>query len=226
MKKVCLFLLVLQLSFSQSGQKRVLGEFYELKVYDGINVVLTKSNRNFLEISGENAQNVVVVNRSGTIKLKMEFLKKFKGENTIINIEHKTPVFLIESQRGSKIIIKDTMDQSTVYFKTSFGGQINAQLNVKKARSISVFGGVIQLTGKTDSHEAKTSLGGILKATRLKSNQTKVNASLGGVCSVHGAEVFEASASLGAVINIYGSPKSLTQTSSLRGQVLEKQTNE
>ena len=51
MKKVCLFLLVLQLSFSQSGQKRVLGEFYELKVYDGINVVLAKSNRNFLEIS-------------------------------------------------------------------------------------------------------------------------------------------------------------------------------
>ena len=150
-------MLVLQLSFSQSGQKRELGEFYELKVYDGINVVLAKSNRNFLEISGENSQNVVVVNRSGTIKLKMEFLKKFKGENTIINIEHKTPVFLIESQRGSKIIIKDTMDQPTVYFKTSFGGQINAQLNVKKVRSNSVFGGVIQLTGKTDSHEAKAS---------------------------------------------------------------------
>ena len=54
MYRALLFLFALQFSFSQSELKRVLGEFKELKVYDGINVVLKKSNRNFLVILGEN----------------------------------------------------------------------------------------------------------------------------------------------------------------------------
>ena len=219
-------MLVFQLSFSQTKEKRVLGEFNEVKVYDGINLVLKKSNRNFLKVSGENAQNVVVLNRSGTVKLKMEFLKKFKGENTIVNIEHKDPVFLIESLQGSKVIVKDTIDSSTVYFKTSTGGQINAHIKVKKVRSTSSSGGIIQLTGRTNSHEAKASSGGIIKASKVISIQTKANTSFGGVCSAFGTEVFEATASFGGVVNIYGSPSSLTQSSSFGGDIIEKQINE
>jgi hypothetical protein len=226
MYRALLFLFALQFSFSQSELKRALGEFNELKVYDGITVVLKKSNKNFLVISGENSQNVVVINKSGIMKVKMELFKRFNAENTTINIEHKSPVFLIESQQGSKIIIKDTIFQSTVYFKTSFGGQISAQLNVKKVRSISVSGGVIQITGRTGSHEAKAVFGGVTKASKLISDQTNANASSGGVCSAFGAEVFEATASLGGVVNVHGSPKSLTQSSFLSGQVIEKQINE
>jgi hypothetical protein len=226
MYRALLFLFLFQFSFSQSELKRVLGEFKELKVYDGINVVLKKSNRNFLVILGENSQNVVVVNKSGTLKLKMGLFKKLKGENTIINVEHKSPVFLIESQQGSKIIIKDTVSQSTVYFKTSSGGQISAQLNVKKVRSISNYGGIIQITGRTGSHEAKAASGGVIKASKLISGQTIINTFSGGVCSAFGTEVFEATATLGGVANVYGSPKSLTQSSSFGGQVIEKQINE
>ena len=226
MYRVLFFLFMLQFSFSQSELKRDLGEFQELKVYDGINVVLKKSNKNFLVISRENSQNVVVVNKAGTIKVKMGLLKKFNGERTIIKIEHKSPIFLIESQQRSKIIIKDTVFQSIVYFKTSTGGQINATLNVKKARSISSLGGIIQLTGKTSSHEAKAITGGVITASNLISSQTNANTSSGGVCSAFGAEVFEATASLGGVVNVHGSPKSLTQSSFLGGQVIEKNSNE
>ena len=172
-------------------------------MYDGINVVLNKSNRNFLVILGENSQNVVVINKSGTMKLKMELFKRFNAENTTINIEHKSPVFLIESQQGSKIIIKDTISQSTVYFKTSSGGQISAQLNVKKVRSISVSGGVIQITGRTGSHEAKAASGGVIKASKLISDQTIMPTRLLGVfVALLGPEVFEATASLGGVVNV------------------------
>jgi len=93
MYRALLFLFALQFSFSQSELKRALGEFNELKVYDGITVVLKKSNKNFLVISGENSQNVVVINKSGIMKVKMELFKRFNAENTTINIEHKSPVF-------------------------------------------------------------------------------------------------------------------------------------
>ncbi len=152
--------------------------------------------------------------------------KKFKGENTIVNIEHKDPVFLIESLQGSKVIVKDTIDSSTVYFKTSTGGQINAHIKVKKVRSTSSSGGIIQLTGRTNSHEAKESSGGIIKASKVISIQTKANTSFGGVCSAFGTEVFEATASFGGVVNVYGSPSSLTQSSSFGGDIIEKQINE
>ena len=226
MTRVIILILIFQVSFSQTEQKRVLGDFNEIKVYDGINVFLKKSNRNFLEVSCENTQNVVVINRSGTIKLKMNLLKKFQGENTVVNIEHKEPVFLIESQQGSKIIVRDTIDSSTIYFKTSSGGQINAQIKVKKVRSTSASGGVIKLTGSTSSHEAKAISGGIINASKVISAQTKVNTSSGGFCNAFGKEVFEATASFGGVINVYGSPNALTQSSSFGGQIIEKQSNE
>jgi|TARA_B110000914_G_scaffold132444_1_gene115765 hypothetical protein len=225
MKRIVL-LLALQISFSQSEHKRVLEGFNELKVYNGIMVILKKSNRNFVEIFGENQESVRVVNRSGIIKLKMKLSKKFKRENTTVNIEHKSPVFLIESQQGSEIIIRDTINQTTVYFKTSSGGQISAVINVKKTRSTSSTGGIIQLTGKTISLEAKARSGGVVKAATLISEQTKASASLGGVCGAFANEVFEASASFGGEVSVYGDPKSLIQTSSYGGKITEKQVNE
>ena len=217
MKGLLIFFFFFQGAFSQPAQKSILGDFNELKAYDGLNVVLIKSDTNTATISGDNQNKVLVINKSGILKLKMEWFKRLKGENTIVRIEHKTPILLIESTQGSKVISENPIIQATLYLKAGSGGQINVFVECEKTRSIVVSGGTITLKGKTRSLEAKARSGGELHAPNLISNQTKASASTGGVCSALAKNIFEADASLGGKIKIYGSPKTLIQQSFLGG---------
>ena len=74
MKGLLIFFFFFQSVFSQPAQKIILGDFNELKVYDGLNVVLIKSDTNTATISGDNQNKVLVINKSGILKLKMDIL--------------------------------------------------------------------------------------------------------------------------------------------------------
>ena len=56
--KNILFLLLTQFLFSQI--EKTIGDFQELKVLDGINVVLEEGEENILKITGDNKEKVVV----------------------------------------------------------------------------------------------------------------------------------------------------------------------
>ena len=125
MKKI-IFLLLSQIVFSQVEKN--IGDFQELKVLDGINVILEKATENNIKISGDNTENVVVINKSGTLILRMQLVKKLKGQNTVIKLKHKSRIFLVEAKQSATIISKDTLKQSTMYLKAASGGQIELNL--------------------------------------------------------------------------------------------------
>jgi hypothetical protein len=52
-------------------------------------------------------------------------------------------------------------------------------------------------------------------------NQAKQKVSSGGSCKANARDIFEAKASLGGAIGVYGSPKTLNQTISLGGNITE-----
>ena len=66
----------------------------------------------------------------------------------------------------------------------------------------------------------------MVKANNLFSSQTEVSVSSGGSCKAHARDVFEAKASLGGAIDVYGSPKTLNQTISLGGNITEIKNND
>ena len=78
MKKVLftLFILFNSFLFSQSPITRTLGEFKEIKVYDLINVDLIKSSENKITISGKYAEDVNVVQKNNTLKIRMKEFSK------------------------------------------------------------------------------------------------------------------------------------------------------
>jgi hypothetical protein len=75
MKKI-IFLLFIQSVFSQIEKN--IGDFQELKVLDGINVVLEKGEQNILKITGDNTENVVIINKIRLINNKNAACKKTK----------------------------------------------------------------------------------------------------------------------------------------------------
>ena len=58
-----IFLFLTQILFSQIEKN--IGDFQELKVLDGINVVLEPGEENKIKITGDNIDNVVVINKTG-----------------------------------------------------------------------------------------------------------------------------------------------------------------
>ena len=73
MKKL-IFILFIQSVFSQIEKN--IGDFQELKVLDGINVVLEKGEQNVLKITGDNTENVVIINKSGSFTKRLQLVKK------------------------------------------------------------------------------------------------------------------------------------------------------
>jgi hypothetical protein len=147
-------------------------------VLDGINVVLEKGEQNVLKITGDNTENVVIINKSGSLIIRMQLVKKLKGQNTVVKLTHKSRIFLIEAKEGATVISKDKTDQSTIYLKTASGGQIDLDIQTEKATATANSGGVINLKGTTFSFDAIVKSGSIVKAYELNSSQTKVKASL------------------------------------------------
>ena len=221
--KNILFLLLTQFLFSQI--EKTIGDFQELKVLDGINLVLEEGEENILKITGDNIDNVVVINKSGSLTVRMQLVKKLKGQNTVVKLTHKSRVFLIEAKEGATVISKNKINQSTLYLKSGSGGQIELEIETEKTVANSNSGGVINLKGNTFSFEANAKSGAIIKAYELTSSQTKVKASSGGSCKAYARDIFEANASLGGFIEVFGNPKTFNQVISLGGNIMEQKND-
>ena len=87
-----LFILFNSFLFSQSPVTRTLGEFKEIKVYDLINVDLIKSSENRITISGKYAEDVNVIQKNNTLKIRMKLkllkqtLKLLKNHWSLIKV--------------------------------------------------------------------------------------------------------------------------------------------
>ena len=108
MKKLYLLLLVLCAQiFSQTEISKTLGEFSEIKVYDLINIDLIKSTENKIVISGKNSENLNIIQKNNTLKLKMQLKKKFNGKETQVKLYY-TSLDIIDANQGAVVFSEST----------------------------------------------------------------------------------------------------------------------
>ena len=79
---VIIFLLGTFTFLGQSKIDRDLGDFSKVAVYDGINLELVKSDENKVEITGKNTNFVVVKNKNGDLKIRLNLERRFSGDKT------------------------------------------------------------------------------------------------------------------------------------------------
>ena len=80
---VIIFLLGTFTFLGQSKIDRDLGDFSKVAVYDGINLELVKSDENKVEITGKNTNFVVVKNKNGDLKIRLNLERRFSWNNKI-----------------------------------------------------------------------------------------------------------------------------------------------
>jgi hypothetical protein len=213
-----LTILIATSSFAQDPMEKTIGEFHELKVYDLIEVKMVKSNDNRVVISGKNTKDVVVVNKNGKLKIRMNLEEIFDGNNTSV-ILYYTNVDTIDANEGAFIHSEDTIKQFEIDLKVQEGGQIKVDLEVKFTNIKATSGGNIETSGTTITQDVSLSTGGVYKAENLISENVDVRIKAGGEAHVKASELVDVKIRAGGDVFVYGDPKTIKENRVFGGRV-------
>ena len=203
---------------SQNSIEKSVGEFNELKVYDLIEVELVYANENKVVITGNNNQDVLINNKNGTLKIKMNIEKTFDGSKTKVILYYKS-LDIIDANEGAKIYGKDTIKQFEIDLRAQEGASIEVALDVSYAIVKSVTGGKIKATGNAKSQKASLLTGGIYHAENLSTIKTEVSINAAGEAYVKASKLVDVKIRAGGDVYIYGDPETVNESTVLGGRV-------
>ena len=206
------------LMYSQSPIEKTIGEFTELKVYDLIEVELIKSNENKVIISGKNNSDVLVNNKNGKLKIKMNLEKIFNGNDTKVALYY-TSLDVLDANEGAKIYSKDVIKQFEVDLRAQEGGIINAVCEVSYLNIKAVTGGVIEVSGSSKKQNISLLTGGVFKGENNETENTDVSINAAGEAYIKAAKVVDIKIRAGGDVFIYGNPETVNESRVLGGRV-------
>ena len=215
---VIIFSLATVTFFGQSKIDRDLGEFSRVAVYDGINLELIKSEENKVEITGKNTNFVVVKNKNGDLKIRLNLERRFSGDKTKVTLFYKT-IYNIISHEGSNVFSKDTIKQADLNIKANTGSTVNIIVDLNTLNTTSATGSTVNLSGNTEYHDCSTSTGAEINAEKLTTTETYATSTTGGLIEVSVTKELEANSKLGGVINVHKKTDKIVESISLGGVV-------
>lgn len=220
MKRFILTLLMIpSLLVSQEEINRNLGEFTKLSIYDGINVELIKSDENKVEASGENTRFVVVKNKNGNLKIRLNVQKRFSGDRTMVKLYYKN-IYSFIAHEGSNIFSKDTIKQADLKIKGHTGSRIDIPVELNSISVTSTAGAKITLRGSSTYLEASSATGSEINARNMVIEDGEVSALSGSMVDVRAEISLEAVARIGGVVNVHSKTERITEKVSLGGSVI------
>ncbi|MCF7568721.1 DUF2807 domain-containing protein [Sabulilitoribacter arenilitoris] len=213
-----LAIFIATLAVAQNPIEKSVGEFSELKVYDLIEVELIKSKENKVIISGDNTNDVVLNNKNGKLKIKMNLEEIFDGNNTKVKLYY-TSIQVIDVNEGAHVHSKDKIKQFEIDLKAQEGAKIDVKLNVSYANIKSVTGGVIITSGKSKNQKVSLLTGGVYKAEELITDNTEVAVRAAGEAYVNASKLVDIKIRAGGDVFIYGDPENVNESSVFGGRV-------
>ena len=204
--------------FAQEPITKDIGEFTELKAFDLLNVHMVKSDKNKVEISGDNASEVEVINKDGKLKIRMDIDESFDGNRTYVKLFY-TNVDIIDVNEGASVTSDNKIKQYELVLKAQEGGIINLKAKLSEAQIKAVTGGVIELSGSADHQDVNINTGGIFKGKDFKTEKTEVAIRAGGEADVNASELMDVKIRAGGDVYVYGDPETLNENRALGGRI-------
>ncbi len=213
------------LSISTVGQTTItktLGDYTTLKVYNGIDVKLVKSDKQEMIITGEKSEKVKVKNSNNTLKISLRFPETLANGKVKITLYYSKNIQTIDVNEGAMVTAKD-FNQSQLEVKAQEGALINMVVITKHLTVKSVSGGVIKLTGTTKNQNVEVTDSGVYHAYNLKASDSSViRAAIGGKAEVNVGETLDAKIRFGGTIFYKGKPEVLKTKKVLGGTIEAK----
>ncbi len=213
-----LLLFITLTTFAQNPKEKKVGYFTTVKVFDLIHISLVKSNENKVIISGDDVEDVEIVNKNGILKVRMKFDKIFNGSKTFVAV-HYTDLKVIDGNEGAKIVGNELMEQDEIELKAQEGAILKIGLNVDKVSIKAISGGIIETSGKANSQTIVINTGGIYEGKEFETKNTSVKIRTGGEAEVNTSDVVDAKVTAGGNIYVYGNPSTLNKNTTFGGRI-------
>lgn len=219
MKRLSIILLFIS-NLSIAQVTKDLGEFENVSVFDRISVQLIPSTDNRIEITGSRSGDVELINKNGTLKVRMALRKLLEGEDVSVKLYFKS-INEISASEGSYVICDATIKQTVLKVDVKEGSEIRLKLDVKKANLRAVTGGILKIQGMATNSDVSIGTGGVLQGMDLQTTQTTIKITTGGEADVRASELVDAKVRAGGNITIFGSPKQINKSTTLGGSINE-----
>lgn len=222
------FICILMLNYILSAQTiktKNLGDYTTLKVYNGIEVDLIKSEKQKLEIIGDKLEKVKIKNVNNVLKLSLPFSLKVKNNSAnnqiLIKLYYNTNITIIDANEGSTITGKN-FNQKKVEVNSQERSFINltSKIGYLKVRASS--GGIVKLTGTTKNQEVHVDLYGIYNGFAMKvTGSSNVFAGTGAKAEILAGEILSAKVNFGGSIFYKGNPE-VVKSKTIIGGIIQK----
>lgn len=212
---------------AQTTISKNLGDFTILKVYNGIEVELIKSEDQKIEITGKKSEKVKIKNVNNTLKLSLPF--SLKPENNAANGEVVIKLFynknikLIDANEGATITGKE-ISQDKLEVNSQERAFINLVVKVKHLEVRASSGGIIKLSGSTKNQNVDVDLYGIYNGFNLKATTNSVvKAGTGAKAEISAGETLNAKVSFGGSIFYKGNPEVIKDKKVIGGIIQKRE---
>jgi hypothetical protein len=220
MKKIVIVLCLMIPFLGTSQVTKDLGEFENISVFDRISVQLIPSSENRIEITGSRSGDVEIINKNGSLKIRMALRKLLEGENVSAKLYFKQ-IDEINASEGSYVICDTPIKQTTLKVDAKEGAEVRLVLDVKKANLRAVTGGILKIKGNATNSDVSLGTGGILQGMDLETVQTTIKITTGGEADVRASELVDAKVRAGGNIMVFGSPQQINKSITLGGTINE-----
>ncbi len=208
--------------FHTVAQKEIskeLEKFTEIKAFDRIEVILIKSSENKVVLTGDDRDEVSIVNKDGLLKIRMELDNQMDGGGIEAKIYYTENLTLIDSNENAKINSEDILSGGEIKIAAQEGGKISLKMDFDKLEVKSTSGGEITLTGKAKTQEVLANAGGKVFNDKLDTQETIVTVNAGGSADIKASQKVKAKVRAGGTIDIYGSPKEVEKDKVFGGKI-------
>lgn len=201
---------------AQESQTRTISAFTGVKAAEGIDVYLTKGEKESVrvEVTGTKLENVITEVSGSYLKVHM------RDGNYRGHVDAKVYVTYVKIDRLSassagSIFSEGTIAANTLEISTSSAGNVEVSINAGAVEVSASSAGEAELKGKAKSLVADASSAGEIDAYDLEAEKVEVEANSAGSVKVNATEELDAQANSGGSIRYRGNPnKSITNSSS------------
>ncbi|MEM5565673.1 head GIN domain-containing protein [Psychroserpens sp. AS72] len=211
-------LVITSLLTAQNPKEKGVGDFNEVKVYDLIVVNLIKSDEAKVEITGDDIEDVEVINKDGKLKIRMKFDKTFNGQRTFVSVFYTT-LDVIDGNEGAFITANELIEQNSIELRSQEGARLVIGLDVKNVEIRAVTGGIIETRGKAISQNITLNTGGIYEGKAFETKNTTVKIKAAGEADVNASKSVDARVTAGGDVYIYGNPENVKEKTTFGGRI-------
>lgn len=225
MKSIKLFILLIGFTAFSFAQDRTqnLGDFNEIKIFNGLSVEIERSENSSIEISGEKTEDIVVKNVNGKLKVTLKFPELFNPDRVNIKIYYKEDILTLDANEGSAIFSDEDIDQVNLTIKTQEGAYIHVPVDVKYLTVKAVTGGSIRVRGTATNQEVEVTTGGVYEAYDLETEYADVIAASGGNVEVSVSNLLDAKVRFGGNVYYKGDPEKVNSKKVFGGKIKSKE---